>query len=210
MLLVIASHAEFLRDDEALPLQARVDLAAIRAASDRAQALTQGLLSLSRRKRATGAIVAIEALVRQRIAARIGTDIQVTMSRDLEPSVRADGTALGHVIDAMLDEGEGSERGAGPRAVRIDELEIAAAAAEVLRIEPGTYVMVAIGAELAGTPDRVEDAVKTADEGEWDLAPGDLTMLMALAAAREAGGTVVRERLGAGQRLSVYLPSVAA
>ena len=99
---------------------------------------------------------------------------------------------------------------AATRIIRIEERELGIAQAGRLSLEPGSYVVIAAGAELAGAPEQVEDAVKTAEEGEWDLAPSDLSMLMALASVREVGGTVVREREGTAERLAVYLPSVAA
>ena len=208
MLLVIASHVQFLVDDDVLPPVAQRDLAAIRAASDRAQALTLGLLSLSRRKSAIRTVIAVEPLIRQRIEARSGAAIRLAEQRGIDSSVRADAAALGHVVDAVLEECAGRQT-AATRIIRIDERELSVAQAGRLYLEPGSYVVIAAGAELAGAPEQVEDAVKTAEEGEWDLAPGDLSMLMALASVREVGGTVVREREGTAERLAVYLPSVA-
>jgi signal transduction histidine kinase len=208
MLLVIASHVEFLGDEDALSPVASRDLAAIRAASDRAQALTQGLLALSRRKSAIRTVIAVEPLIWQRIEARSGVGIRMAEQSGVHSSVRADGTALGHVVDSVLEECVARQT-AATRIIRIEERELSVAQAGRLSLEPGSYVVIAAGAELAGAPEQVEDAVKTAEEGEWDLAPSDLSMLMALASVREVGGTVVREREGTAERLAVYLPSVA-
>ena len=210
ILTVIASHTELLRDDVAVGSAGRADLRAIRAASDRAQALTQGLLALSRRKSAAWTLVAIDPLVRARIAARPGESIRVIADPAASASVRADARALAQVIDAALDEFGSGVAKAGASVIRIEERTLDAATARALHVEPGSYVVIAVGEPLAGAPVRTEDAVKTADEGEWDLAPGDLAMLMALAAARELGGTLVRERSAAAACLSVYLPSEAA
>ena len=208
MLLVIASHVEFLGEEDALPPVASRDLTAIRAASDRAQALTQGLLALSRRKSAIRTVIAVEPLIWQRIEARSGVGVRMAEQSGIRSSVRADGTALGHVVDSVLEECV-ARQAAATRIIRIEERELGVDQAGRLSLEPGSYVVIAAGAELAGAPEQVEDPVKTAEEGEWDLAPSDLSMLMALASVREVGGTVVREREGTAERLAVYLPSVA-
>lgn len=219
ILTVIASHVELLRDDDTLPPQASADLQSIRAASDRARALTFGLLTLSRRKSASTMIVAAERLVQERLLTRSARQTVGVISLADGAAVRADAETLTQVLDAVLDEAH-TERIAGDTpTVLVDTRDLDSAEAEVLHVEPGRYVIIGVGdsdanrfAQRQPTNESlamiVEHAVSARAGGEWDLSPSDLAMLMALAAAREMGGTVARERTGSAHRLAIYMPAV--
>jgi len=205
ILTVIASHVELLADDRTLSAEALVDLKAIKLASDRAQALTQGLLTLSRRKGTSWGVVEVDPLVRERVARHGGALAPVDSPEVV--AVRADAIALARVIDVVLEE---SVQGAPDtsRRVRTQQRDVGIGLARELHVEPGRFVVIAVGDAEGASTERVEPAVSTADD--WNLAPGDLAMLMALASAREVGGTIVREHSGTSQRLAIYLPSAAA
>ncbi len=205
ILTVIASHVELLAEEHGLSPDARVDVEAIRVASNKAQALTQGLLTLSRRKGMAWAAIELDPIVRERMERRWGSAATGELSS--VSAVRADPVALSRVIDVVLEE---STQGAPlvVRAVHTRQREVGPELAGTLHVEPGRFVVVAVGDAGEGEPVRVEPAVSTDDE--WNLAPTDLAMLMALASAREVGGTIVRERAGAAERLAIYLPAAAA
>jgi PAS domain S-box-containing protein len=205
ILAVIASHVELLADEQGLSADARVDVEAIRLASNKAQALTQGLLTLSRRKGTSWAVIDVDPLVRERVARLWGPAVTGELSS--ASAVRADPAALARVIDVVLEESVLATPHA-TRTVRTRQHDVDAALASELHVEPGRFVVVDVGAPGDSEAGRVEPAVSTADE--WNLAPTDLAMLMALASAREVGGTIVRECAGSSERLAVYLPAAVA
>ncbi len=205
ILTVIASHVELLSDEQGLSPDARADVEAVRLASNRAQALTQGLLTLSRRKGLTWEVLEVDPLVRDRVVRQWSAAAVSDLSS--LGVVRADPGALSRLIDAVLEEsGQATHRLS--QSVSTRQRDVDAALASELRVEPGRFVVVAVGDPDDRLPDMVEPAVSTADE--WNLAPTDLAMLMALASAREVGGTIVREHSGSAERLSIYLPAAAA
>jgi len=205
ILTVIASHVALLADEHGLSADAREDVAAIRTASNKAQALTQGLLTLSRRKGMSWGVIEVAPLVRDRVARLWGPAVTC----DLQPvsAVRADPEVLARMVDVVLEESALVAPHAA-RMVRTHQREVDAELAGELHVEPGRFVVVAIGGPGDGESVRIEPAVSTADD--WNLALTDLAMLMALASAREVGGTIVRERAGGAERLAVYLPAAAA
>jgi len=205
VLTVVASHAELLEGDTVLDQRARADIAAIRGASDRAQALTRGLLTLSRRKSAAWSVVSLADLARSAVDTRtpIALDVDVQGGH----FVRADADAMRQLVRAIVDEGT-AEAGAAPVQARIASRDLDEATAKPLRLEVGHYVTFAVGGATEGVVDLVSEVVRTEEGGHWDLAPSDLALLMALAAAREAGGTVVREQHPGCTCLVAYLPAV--
>jgi PAS domain S-box-containing protein len=209
ILTVIASHVEFLETDAPQGPQVRSDLRVIRGATDRATALTRGLLALSRRKSATREPIDIGAFVRERIATR-GNHIRWLASIVFNgESVRVDPAALGPVVDSLFDAAE-SDGGQvqGPE-MHLETVLVDSHESAVLRLDPGAYVVLRIGDNVNEPADAVEDAVAGGIAGEWDLAPADLALLMALASLRENGGTLTRERVGHSSRMAMYLPAAA-
>ncbi len=206
VLTVVASHAELLSDDPDLDARARGDIAAIHSASDRARALTRGLLTLSRRKTSAWSVVSVPAVARDAAAPHEGLRVDV----DEAPGcfVHADADAMRQLVAALIEEGLAISGGA-PTRVHVTAREVPAAEARELRLESNRYITCAVGDCETGPADRVSEVVRTEEGGQWDLAPSDLALLMALAAAREAGGTVVREERGGRDCLVAYLPAVA-
>ena len=205
ILTVVASHAELLALEGGLDARARADVEAIGAASDRAQALTRGLLTLSRRKAAGGALVDVAAVARAALAGAAG---RVEVAAAPATLVRGDADALGQVVAALVDETRASAP-AAPLLVRIALQELDDEAAAARRVEPRVFVTLTVGEGPTDAPvTGVEEAVRTAATDEWDLPPGDLALLIALAACRELGGTIVRERRGARSHLVALLPAV--
>lgn len=205
ILTVVASHAELLALDRTLDARARADVQAIGAASDRAQALTRGLLTLSRRKAPGGPLVDLAAVART-VLAESGDRVAVDPAT--ATLVRGDADALGQVVEALVQEMRGIAAGA-PILVRVALQELDDEAAAARRVEPRVFVALTVGdGPVDATPAVVEEAVRTATTDEWDLPPGDLALLIALAACRELGGTIVRERRGARSHLVALLPAV--
>ncbi len=206
ILTVIASHVELLREDAAIEGRAREDLDAIHTASGRAQALTRGLLTLSRRKETPWRIVSLGELGRDRMAQR-GLRELVAPAGTREPvEVRGDPVALAQVVDAALDELARTGT-AAPLVARTSERHLDAGVARRAQLDAGVYAALELGPAFAAATWETEVAVRTSDDGEWDLAPSDLSMLMALATTREAGGTLLRERSNEGVRFTILLPT---
>ncbi|MBX7119253.1 MAG: PAS domain-containing protein [Gemmatimonadaceae bacterium] len=202
ILTVVASHAELLGDDAHVPAASRADVTAIAAASDRARLLTAGLLTLSRRKEGAAGLIAVPEFVAAR-AEGLPLDIAPT---ETPLHVWAAAEALTQVVDAVLEVAAQEARGR-PIGVRLDERDLEDAEADAMLLEPRRYVAVSVGTGAAAGIESVMEAVRTVTGDEWDLAPGDLALLIALAACRELGGTLVRERHRDGHRLVLLLPA---
>lgn len=204
ILTVVASHAELLENDSALDARARGDVAGISAASERARSLTRGLLTLSRRKDVGAAVLDLAAVARDRH--RDGDPVEEAPG--IIAQVRATPEALLQVTDALLEVGRDEARGRAVN-VRVEERVLDEATAGPWRLEARRYVVLSVGTgRAADPPEVVEEAVRTVAGDEWDLAPGDLALLIALAACREIGGTVLRERRGEDSRLVALIPAV--
>ncbi len=209
ILTVIGSHVEFLEMDAPNAPQVRSDLRVIRGATDRATALTRGLLALSRRKSSTREPVDIGAFVRERIATRRHPIHWLAATGFSGAAVRVDPTALGSVVDSLLDAAERDANEVDGSEMHVETVRVRNSESAALRLDPGAYVVLRIGDGLAAPADAVEDAVAGGVDGEWDLAPADLALLMALASVRENGGTLTRERAGPSTRIAMYLPAAA-
>lgn len=206
ILTVVASHAELLDADTELAQRARDDVRAIRAASDRAQTLTRGLLTLSRPKQGPAAAVAVSAAVRTSMIAVPGATLDVAPGQAI--SVLADPAAVSQVVDGLL-EAVRDDAHAGGAHITVSECELDEVAADELGVEPRLYVRVSAGSPLNdGAAIVREGAVRMEAGHEWDLAPNDLALLIALAACRELGGTVIRERQGERSRYVALMPAV--
>ncbi len=206
ILTVVASHAELLDADGDLDPRARDDVRAIRAASDRAQSLTRGLLTLSRRKQGPAAAIAVSAAVREAMGAVPGATLEVAPGHAI--SVLADPAAVAQVVDGLLEAARDDTHAAAIH-ISVRESEMDEPTADAVGIEPRLYVRVTAGSPFTeDEPVAVEEAVRMESGNEWDLAPGDLALLIALAACRELGGTVLRERQGDRTRYAALLPAV--
>lgn len=206
ILTVVASHGELLAEDRTLDARARADVDAIRAASDRARALTSGLLTLSRRKEEVPALLQVPDAIRSRSPGGEAIPIDVVPGAALQ--VRVDPAAMSQIVDALIEVASQEAHGAAVR-VMVSERVIDDVAAGALRVEPRLYVAISVGTgDGLGVAEAIEEAVRTETGEEWDLAPGDLALLIGLAACREIGGTVVRERRSGSARLVALLPAV--
>lgn len=206
ILTVVASHAELLDADTALDARARDDIRAIRTASDRAQTLTRGLLTLSRRKQDPVAAVDVAAAVRQVMSTLPEATLDVAPGHAI--AVLADPAAVTQVVEGLLEAARDELRGA-PVRIHVSESQLDEATAEAVGVEPRLYVRVSAGAPHdEARPVVREPGVRVEAGNEWDLAPGDLALLIALAACRELGGAVHRERQGDAVRYVALMPAV--
>lgn len=205
ILTVVVSHGELLAVDDSLDPRARGDVDAIRAASDRARSLTRGLLTLSRKKDdGAGRLDVTDAVQARTDGSR---QPPLDLATDGARHVRMDAAALAQVLDAVVDVAAEEAHGQ-PIRVSIGECAVDEPRATVLRVDAKLYVAISAGTgDGLGTPDSVEESVRTESGDEWDLAPGDLALLIGLAACREVGGTIVRERRASGTRLVALLPA---
>ncbi len=209
-LTVVASHVELMTDDASMSARAQTDLQAIRAASDRARALTTGLLALSRRKSASKTMVAADAIVLERLVAR-GRRVTARIADDASgPLVRVNREALTQLVDVVFDEAHAERSSPADPVVTVALQELRSDLAGQLHIEHGRYLVIGVGDAIDVARATVRSAVHTDTRDEWDLSPGDLALLMAMAAAREIGGTVTREQSDDASRYAIYVPTVAA
>lgn len=202
-LMVIASHVELLINDlPAARREAHADLMAIGTAARRANVLTSGLLSLSRRKAVQREVVNIEQFLRERIT-RLGAAVDVTSGID-RLGVRSDVPSLRNALDAVLNDQVAQHGPLVPFVVSIDAVELGGAHAESLNLAAGPYVAVRIATSSAHTLE-----VTGPSTGNWENAPDDLSTVLVHAAVREAGGAIEAKSRANGSSVTLFLPSAA-
>ena len=210
-LTVITAHVDLLLD-EVSPARATAfaDLRAIKSAATRTATLTNGLLTLTRRKTSARETVDLGELVRQRlVAAAVRSEIACTGGPF---TVRADPLALRHAVDALIhdqlaDDPFAGQPDAGRPWVGLSTIQLTPARAEALALSSGPYVVLAIGGRdpaPRATPRRTRAVARSVDR--WEDAPDDLGALLVHAAARELGGAVAVEHTGSVVRMVMYVP----
>ncbi|MGQ0648576.1 MAG: histidine kinase dimerization/phospho-acceptor domain-containing protein [Gemmatimonadaceae bacterium] len=210
VLTVIQAHVEMLQLDPPRTPQEASDLAAIRGETTRASALTRGLLSLSRRKSSPREPIDVGAVVRERVRLHLRAKVWPLAVRAVPGTVRGDAQSIRQAVDALLNEfGDQQPAAAEPR-LSLTTCDIDDNDAGRLQLEPGCYVRLAVEGRAITLEVPHAPATPRPDTGDWDSSPDDLEMLLALAAVREFGGTIVRERAGGMKSSAMYLPVGAA
>jgi two-component system, cell cycle sensor histidine kinase and response regulator CckA len=195
----------------------RRDLEQVVKAAERASALTQQLLTFSRRQLAEvevlepGAIIhALESLLRRLIGEHISL-------RTLVPSelgqVRGNRAQLEQVVMNLALNARDAMPEGGTLTIQLENVEVSGAwAHERLRIEPGAYVLVSVSDTGEGM-----DAVTQASIFEpffTTKSPGQgtgLGLATVYSIVQQAGGAIyVYSEPGRGSNFKVYLPRVDA
>lgn len=210
VLTVIQAHVEMLELDPPRSSQEASDLAAIRVETGRAAALTRGLLALSRRKSSPRDPVDVASVVRERVRAHQRARAWPLSVRAVPGAVRADPHAIRQAVDVLLNE-VGLRQPESEPNVSVDTCELEERDASRLQLEPGCYVRLGVDATCTG-PDATAPATTrpAATQRGWDDSTDELEMLLALAAVREFGGTIVNEHADGKRRAAIYLPVAAA
>ncbi len=191
----------------------REDIGAIRAAAERAAALTRQLLVFSRRDVPQPQILRPREIVTaaaDMLRRLIGEDIRLAIAiADRVGPVRADASQLEQVVVNLAV----NARDAMPQGGRIDielaDVEVSAARAErEPRLAAGRYVMLAVtdtGTGMsADTQQRIFDPFFTTKPPGKGTGLGLATVY---GIVRESGGQIfVRSELGRGSQFEVYLP----
>lgn len=205
ILTVVASCVEFLEADAGLRASHATDLSALRTASDQAQALTQRLLALSRRKSVALECIDVGQALEDRVVTAGARGRRLDVRGGGASRVLADPQTLPLVLDAVLVDAGGSTTSR----VQVSRRSLDAGAARPLRLEAGEYVVIATGDTLRTAPIEIAEPVELSTDADLGEAAKDLALLMGLASARELGGTIARESDGRFVRLAAYLPSGA-
>ncbi len=201
ILAVISAHTEMLLDDEPPTPAIGADLRAVMHAAARARHLTRGLLTLSREKAATDNAVDVLSVLRARIvAARVGERVRVRT--DLGAlTARVDVAAIELAFDALLLTTMDSLPQNAVVEIRMEITVADAAAAEALGVAPGRFITLAVRTLLHPDVTSVPVGIRP-----WAGSSEDLAMLMALAAVRETGGTIVTPS-DDDAPLTMYIPT---
>ncbi len=184
ILTVVDAHAEMLEDELRANDAVRQDVTAIRHASERARRFTRGLLTLSRRKQGRETTIAVEPMIRQRIAFAGLTDV-VTVECDAPlEALHMDQSACHLAVDSLLLavlEAEPAVHRMPDVTLQLKEVQLTRADADAQSMRPGRYLLLT----LLGLYDvSGSEAGSTA----WDGSASQLALLLANAAAREVGG----------------------
>jgi hypothetical protein len=140
----------------------------------------------------------VTALVRERVRVHPRARHWPLAVRAVPGAVRADPQAIRQAVDVLLNDVGLRQPESEPR-VSVDTCELEEAEAARLQLDSGCYVRLGIDV-AAARPDAHRTLDETVDE---------LEMLLALAAVREFGGTIVNDRADATCG-AIYLPVAVA
>lgn len=184
ILTVVDAHAEMLEEELSANDAVRQDVTAIRHASERARRFTRGLLALSRRKQGRETVIAVESMIRQRIAFAALTDVVMLECAAPLDALYMDPTACHLAVDSLLLavlEAEPAVHRMPEVTLQVKEVLLTRREADALSMEPGRYLLLALLGlyDVSGTE---------AGSPAWDGSASQLALLLANAAAREVGG----------------------
>jgi signal transduction histidine kinase/CheY-like chemotaxis protein len=192
----------------------RAFLVEIRDAGERAAELTRQLLAFGRVQPRGREVLEMDEVVRElvRLLDRlIGADIQLVLELGAEPrTVAGDRAQLEQVVVNLVVNARDAMPHGGTLTVTVTEVELDAAVAETLSVEPGRYVELTVRDTGVGMSEevaaRVFDPYFTTKESGKGTGLGLSTVY---GIVRQAGGTVtVSSEIGHGSSFRVLLPAV--
>ena len=215
LLTVILSHSEFLLEDGTPSDERIADVQQIRAAAERAAALTRQLLAFSRKQNMSPKVIDLNGVVagmEDLLARLIGEDIQlVTVAAPDLKAVSADPSQLEQVLVNLVVNARDAMPGGGritiiSENVNLDE-DFARRNAGIV---PGAYVMIAVSDTGVGMAADVRERIF--EPFFTTKAPGKgtgLGLATVYGIVKQSGGTVwVDSTLGVGTTFRIYLPQV--
>ncbi|MBI3567259.1 MAG: hypothetical protein HY084_03520 [Gemmatimonadetes bacterium] len=207
-LTVVGSHVELLRAEvPASRPEALADLQTIQEATNRTFAVTNALLTLSRRKQESFELVNVGRLVHDSLESA-GLDAS-HLAQDERLVVRADAASLRHALDVLLSEHLVARPSNIRASVGLAVETLDAADAGRLELAPGHFIVVRVGAAHDdGVPHSRFAIPQLADN--WETSPGDLGTLLVHVAVREIGGAVAAGEAGGQACTAIFLPSAFA
>ena len=189
----------------------------VRKAGHQASSLTRQLLILARPQAARPELLDLNAVVAEmdsmlRRLIRGGAKLEVDLERELGPVKVDPGRAEQVILNLCVNARDAMSRG-GTITVSTSRADLAAASVGLRgRVEPGSYVRLAVRDEGTGMPPEIvarlfEPFFTTKEPGKGT----GLGLSTVDAIVRAAGGSIVVEsEVGKGSTIAVYFPRVAA
>jgi hypothetical protein len=216
LLAVILNYAEFAAEDVDAPDQLQEDIDAIREAADRATELTRQLLIFSRREPVAPVAFDVNTVV-ERTERLLGRTLgeHIKLVTDLAPElpwVFADVGQLEQVLMNLAVNGRDAIGTAGTIRMRTDEVEVEAAQAALLKVEPGGFARVTVTDDGSGMPPEVaarafEPFFSTKSRGSGT----GLGLATVYGIVRQVGGAIeLSSEEGSGTVVEVFLPIATA
>ena len=210
LLTIIAGQLELLQGDTQEPVVlGRVE--EIRAATERAAALTRQLLAFSRRQVLQNRVIDVNQLISQlcRMLSRLlREDIELIVSLEAEPSaVRADFNQLEQVLMNLAVNGRDAMAHGGKLTISTSNKNVDVRDA-VLDLAPGDYILIAV--EDTGVGMTPETRERIFDPFFTTKPPGSgvgLGLSMVLGVVEQSGGKIeVESTPELGSKFCIYLP----
>ena len=210
LLTIIAGQLELLQGDTQEPMVlGRVE--EIRAATERAAALTRQLLAFSRRQVLQNRTIDVNQLISQlckMLSRLLREDIELVIKLDADPSaVRSDFNQLEQVLINLVVNARDAMPQGGRLTISTSNRKIKEAA-EVLDLALGNYVVITVAdtglGMTAETRERIFDPFFTTKPPGAGVGLG---LSMVLGVVEQSGGKVdVESTPGAGTKFRIYLP----
>jgi PAS domain S-box-containing protein len=214
-LTIINGYSDMLLEEGSHEQAATTALNEIRKAGDRAAALTQQLLAFSRKQVLQPVVVNLNDIITDAqdvLATATGEHIElvIVLADDLART-RVDPTQFYHVLlNLVLNARDAMPQG-GKVEIRSANMHLDGAAAGVLSMMPGDYVVMTVADTGLGIDKEIQDRVfepffttKASGKGTG------LGLSSAFGITRQSGGAITCESLpGRGSTFSVYLPATA-
>jgi two-component system cell cycle sensor histidine kinase/response regulator CckA len=213
VLTVIQGNCDLLADSIDPATEQGQDLAQIRAAAERAGALTRQLLAFSRRQvlapkkfRLDQTVAALEPMLRR----LIGVDVPVEVAASSSGLVLADPGQMEQVILNLALNARDAMPDGGRLRIEIDDVELGETHAASLELEPGSYVRLqvidtGVGMSSATLAQVFEPFFTTKPEGQG-TGLGLATVHGIVKQSR--GGIEVHSTVGVGTTFARYLPLI--
>ncbi|HUF52024.1 MAG TPA: response regulator [Longimicrobiales bacterium] len=216
LLTAIRGHAELLSAAASLPAPLREHALEIKAAADRATALTRQLLAFSRKQVLQPRVVDLNVLVgnvESLVSRLIGAAVELITS--LQPDlghVRADPHQLEQVmLNLVLNARDAMPQG-GSLVIETCDVEIDSPRAELPSVQPGSYVRLSVQDSGVGMTEESRARIFEPFYTTKEVGKGTgLGLSTAYGIIKQSDGHIyARSRPGEGTVLEVFLPRIDA
>jgi len=214
LLLVILASAEFVRSRVAHDTAATEEIDEVIAAAERAAALTQGLLALSRKPAPDGPVVSTNAVVKSlttMLRRMVGENIRwdIALAADLW-TAKIDPSALEQVIVNLVINARDAMPGGGVLTVRTDNRRLEASQLAALSLPAGDYAQLSVRDTGVGMSMQTQQRAFEPFFTTKQRADGTgLGLSNCYGIVTQAGGTItVDSEIGEGTSFRVLLPRV--
>ncbi len=215
IMTVITGFSELVLSGTASPAETREHLQEVKAASERAAALTQQILAFGRKQTLLPCVLDLNAVVGDTSSAvrrMVGDGIElVTEAAPLLPRVMADPAQMVQVVTNLALNARDAMPGGGRLTIRTAGAEVRAGAEPLPGMAPGRYAVL----EVSDTGTGMTDDVRGKLFEPFFTTKGDRGAGLGLATAygivKQTGGDIeVASAVGRGSTFRVYFPAAEA